>query len=146
MEALAWLEASAPAQALRSARWSYAAVNALHIFGIALLVGAVVPLDLRRLGLWRSLPEPVLARALTPVAAAGLVVAAAAGAALFAVRATEYAANPALLVKLTLVALGVANALLWTLRRGAAPPLAAALSLLVWPAALVAGRFIAFVD
>jgi hypothetical protein len=54
---LAAVESTALAEYLRGARWSYAAVNGIHVFGIALLVGAIVPLDLRLLGLWRGVPH-----------------------------------------------------------------------------------------
>ena len=56
---------------LRNSRWTYATVNASHIVGIALLFGAIVPLDLRLMGCWRSVPIQTLARILVPVAAAG---------------------------------------------------------------------------
>src|SRR5688572_1152053 len=79
------------AAALRSGRWSYAAVNASHIVGIGLLLGAIVPLDLRLIGLWRSIPIRTLARVLVPVAAAGLVLAMVAGLLMFSTRAVEYA-------------------------------------------------------
>ena len=84
---LAGLAASAVAQHLRSARWEYAAANTAHVLGIALLVGAILPLDLRLLGVWRSVPHQDLARVLVPVAAAGLALAATAGILLFATRA-----------------------------------------------------------
>ena len=73
---------------LRNSRWTYAAVNASHIVGIALLFGAIVPLDLRLMGCWRSVPIRTLARILVPVAACGLVLAIAAGLLLFSIRAT----------------------------------------------------------
>ena len=66
---LAALEGSAIAQTLRVSRWGYAAVNATHILGIALLVGATVPLSLRFLGLWRGVSRAGLVRVLAPVAA-----------------------------------------------------------------------------
>jgi hypothetical protein len=57
MEAfLAAVEATAPAQYLRASRWGYAAVSGAHVLGIALLVGAVVPLNLRLLGFCASEP------------------------------------------------------------------------------------------
>jgi len=46
-ETLTAIEQWPLAAALRSGRWSYAAVNGGHIIGIALLFGAIVPLDLR---------------------------------------------------------------------------------------------------
>ena len=54
MEAFfAALETTAPAQYLRVSRWGYAAVSGAHILGIALLVGAILPLNLRLLGFWQ---------------------------------------------------------------------------------------------
>ena len=77
---LAGLEATAVAQTLRGARWLYAADNTAHLFGIALLVGAILPLDLRLLGCWPGVPRAQLARVLVPVAAIGLAIAVLAGA------------------------------------------------------------------
>lgn len=150
---LAALEATSIAQALRASRWGYAAVNAAHILGIALLVGAAVPLNLRLLGLWRRIPRAVLVGVLAPSAASGLALAATAGALLFSVRATEYAALPVLWLKLALVATGTVTALTAHLAYGeqldGAPArrLAAhaAVSLGCWIGALVCGRLIAFV-
>ena len=69
VEWLTALQELAPVAALRSARWTYAAVNAGHITGIALLFGAIVPLDLRLMGCFRQVPIRTLARVLVPVAA-----------------------------------------------------------------------------
>ena len=55
---LGGLEATALARALRDSVWTYPMINAGHILGVALLVGAIVPLDLRLLGVWRSAPHP----------------------------------------------------------------------------------------
>ena len=41
------LEATALSQALRASIWLYPLVNTGHVVGIALLFGAIVPLDLR---------------------------------------------------------------------------------------------------
>lgn len=46
---LAALEATELARALRDSVWIYPLVNAGHILGVALLVGSIVPLDLRLL-------------------------------------------------------------------------------------------------
>ena len=45
IETAAALEATALAQFLKASRWVYPLVNAGHILGIALLVGAVIPMD-----------------------------------------------------------------------------------------------------
>jgi hypothetical protein len=141
------------AQALRQSRYAYAAVNALHVLGIALLVGAILPLDLRLLGLWRGVAVRDLMQVLVPTAATGLLLAMATGGLLFAVRAPEYAALPIVYLKLGLVALGSSSAVLLHLRHGATlatastPTLrrAAALSISCWLGALACGRLIAFV-
>ena len=151
---LAGLEGWSVAAALRGGRWSYAAVNAVHIFGIALLFGAVTPLNLRLLGLWRSVPREPLARVLVPVAAAGLALAVAAGLLLFATRATEYAGTGFFQAKLALVATGTAGALLLHRTHGLAlhdAPAAvlrrhAVVSFACWTGAILCGRFIAFAD
>lgn len=153
MEAfLAGLEATAPAQYLRASRWGYAAVSGAHIFGIALLIGAILPLNLRLLGLWSSIPRANLLRVLVPVAATGLVLAAVTGSFLFSVRAQEYAAIGYFQVKLFLVIVGLLSALVvhraygLTLEGASERRLRfhALLSLGSWLGALACGRMIAF--
>ena len=146
------LVASAPAQWLRFSRWGYAAVNTTHVLGIALLVGAILPLDLRLLGFWRAVALEPLARVLVPVAAAGLLLAITTGAFLFITRANEYAAIDLFLVKVAFIATGVVHALSLHLgsKLAKASPArlraAGATSLSIWIAALVCGRLLAFVD
>lgn len=154
MEAwLATLEATSLAQSLRMARWAYAGVNAAHILGIALLIGAIVPLNLRFFGLWPGVPTLELTRVLVPVAACGLMLAVATGALLFSTRATEYAPLGIFQLKMALVALGTAAALSLHVTHAADLSEASrgrllahgAVSTVCWIAALVCGRAIAFV-
>ncbi|MBX9826069.1 MAG: DUF2214 domain-containing protein [Xanthobacteraceae bacterium] len=153
------LQEFAPVAALRSARWTYAAVNAGHIAGIALLFGAIVPLDLRLMGCFRQVSIRALARVLVPVAVFGLLLAIAAGALLFSIRAVQYAGTTLFQIKMALVACGIANALLlrkaraWEAARDdnlAVPPprlrAAGALSIALWLSVIACGRFVAFVD
>jgi hypothetical protein len=159
VETLTAIEQWPVAAALRDGRWSYAAVNAGHIAGVALLFGAIVPLDLRLIGLWRSIPIRTLARVLVPVAVAGLLLAVSAGFLLFSIRAVQYAGTTVFQIKLALIVCAVANALLlrraveWEAARdtvGAAPPLrlrlAGCASIVLWLAVIACGRAIAFVD
>jgi hypothetical protein len=155
---LAALEATALARALRDSVWTYPLVNAGHILGVALLVGSIAPLDLRLLGMWRSVPLVPLWRVLTRTAAAGLALAIGCGALLFVARATEYAASGLFVAKMAIVGAGAANALV--LRRVApevvlrARPafemlpgrlrLAGGISLAAWLAALTLGRLIGY--
>ncbi|MFY0991259.1 hypothetical protein [Halomonas sp. C05BenzN] len=150
-ELLARLADTPLADWMRLSRWGYAGVNALHVLGIALLVGAIVPLDLRLLGWRRRLSLKTLGQALQPVAVTGLLLALGTGALLFLADPTGYAATPLFLLKLALIGLAIANALALNLGpglAGAAPRrlrLAGALSLGLWIAALMSGRFLAFV-
>jgi hypothetical protein len=139
---LAGLEGSTVAQALRTSRWAYPALNIAHLFGIALLFGSIVPLDLRALGAWRKIERGALEVVLVPTAVVGLLLAVATGFALFCVRATEYAALPLFWGKLGLIGLGAANAALVRLRSHTAA--AALVSILAWSGAIAAGRLLGY--
>ena len=153
MEALfAALEGMALAQALRGSRWVYAGVNAAHIFAIALLIGSVVPLNLRLLGVWRAISREAVVRVLAPVAASGLILALLTGPLLFSIRAREYSDIGFLQLKLTFIAVGVLATLGlcrahgFLLRDAPRARLVghAILSTVCWLGALVCGRLIAF--
>jgi uncharacterized membrane protein len=152
---LAGIEGSVLATALRGSTWVYPLVNAGHVIGIALLFGAIVPVDLRLIGAWRDVPLAVFLRVLVPVAAVGLVLAAVFGLLLFAANARDYAASGFFQAKMAMLALGVANALAFhALRRRHAPddpdrdiPLQRSVgvaSLAVWLAVIVLGRLIGY--
>ena len=155
---LAMLEATALAGTLRGSVWAYPLVNTAHILGVALLVGAMIPLDLRLLGAWRSVPLAPLWRVLTRTAGAGLGLAIVCGILLFITRATEYAASGLFLSKMVLVGIGTANALtVRTLVPEAIAPmrsarekspvrvrLAGGLSLAAWLTALTLGRLVGY--
>ncbi len=135
---------------------AYLLVNAAHILGIGLLLGAILPLDLRLIGIIRGAPLAALAPFLVRSAAFGLTLAIATGLWLFTVKPAEYVANPAFLWKLGLLALALGNIALQHRGEGFRRALAedrpvirvragAAASLAIWLAALVAGRWIGFV-
>jgi hypothetical protein len=153
-----WLQAlhDWPVAALiRRSFYVYPIVNATHIFSLTLLIGGILPADLRMLGLFRAVPAVSFLRLMTAFSATGLALAIASGFLLFSVQPLEYAYNPAFLTKISLVALGTANALVirfsgaWRLaiETGAvssALRLAAVFSMAIWISALLAGRWIAF--
>jgi hypothetical protein len=142
---------------LRQSRYAYPVVNALHILSIGVLVGSILPLDLRLLGAFPSVPVGALARVLEPVAAVALLAAIVAGFLLFSVKPLEYANNPALWAKVGLIGIGILNAAVVRLTpawravragRGTVPPwmrAAAFASLIVWSSAVFAGRFVAYI-
>ena len=86
------VQATGLSQTLRASLWLYPMVNTGHVVGIALLFGAIVPLDLRLLGAWRGVPVEHLARPLVTVAACGMTLALLTGSLLFATRPEDYGA------------------------------------------------------
>lgn len=149
-EVLAAIEATGIATGLRQSRWTYPLVNAGHILGIALIVGAIAPFDLRLMGAWRGIPLDTFMQVLRPVAAAGVVLTVATGALLFVVQATEYGPTRIFQVKMALVALALTNVALHSgaTLHAASPArcrIAGALSLGLWVTILVCGRMIAYV-
>lgn len=150
-EVLTRLIATPIAEWMRLSRWGYAGVNTLHVLGITLLVGAIVPLDLRLLGLRRNIKLADAASLLQPLAITGLLLASTSGILLFLADPRGYATTPLFLLKLVLILVAVSNAL--ALNLGAGLPgastarlrLLGALSLALWLLVLCAGRFLAFI-
>jgi hypothetical protein len=158
-EFLAWLEASAWGEAMRtSGVWTYAVVNLTHILGVSSLFGAMLLLDLRLVGLWRSIPLEALERPVVPVAAAGFIVAAVSGFFMISTNATDYYDNPFIFIKFSAIALAILNVAALNVlpawkarrRRALAPhehrqlAAAGAVSLAAWLTAIGAARLIGY--
>lgn len=151
------LEQSALGETMRSSLLLYPAVEVLHILGFILLVGSIVGLDLRLLGLSMGLPVAPFARHAVPLAMLGFCIAVPMGIMLFSTEATHIAVNPAFQVKLVCICIGLLNAALlhagpWRAidlwgATSYVPPLArlgALISLLAWCGAVIGGRLIAY--
>lgn len=157
-QALLAVENLAVVSALRNSTFMYPLVNAGHILGVALLVGGIIPLDLRLLGLWRQYPVMIFIDVLRTTAAFGLGLAIVCGAVLFATGAADYAGSTLFQVKMGLVLIGVLNTWvlarvlkredIWSLPMKARMPLSlrvgAVLSLAFWVSALVFGRLLGY--
>jgi len=148
------LEASALGEWMRGGGWSYAAVNVAHLFGLALLVGPILLLDLRLLGFGRQFPAQAVSRSLTPFAAAGVLVMLPSGVALLSADATALIGNPVMQVKLAAIAIGLGNIAWfhvafarrlpdWDRGRPRLARVSALLSIVVWIGVVSAGRLIA---
>jgi hypothetical protein len=139
---------------------AHVALATLHLLGVALLFGSSAMLDLRLLGVSRSIPVRTLARHVLPWTAASFLLIIPTGAALFARHAAEFLASPVFAIKMGLVMAALLNAGLFhaiTLRtadvwdsqemRNLGPPpsarLAGALSLALWAAVIACGRILA---
>ncbi|MGZ9004611.1 MAG: DUF6644 family protein [Burkholderiales bacterium] len=156
--ALAAIERSAFAAALRGDLWLYPVVEIVHIAGFVVLVGSVVMFDLRLLGLSRAISVRALARHLLPWSAGALIVIVPTGIMMFSAHATDFVQNPAFLAKLTLIVLALSNALAfhagvfrtagqWDLHAPApaSAKLHALASLVLWLAVISCGRLIAYI-
>jgi hypothetical protein len=156
---LAWLEGSSLGHAIRSAGlWTYAILNLTHVLGISSLFGSILTLDLRLLGIWRSVPVDAVARPVIPIACIGFLLAAVSGICMLATNGTEYVGNPFLAVKFAAIGAGVINVGVvtqlpaWRSRTGGSLPIAGerqlaiagAVSLVCWLTAITAGRMIGY--
>lgn len=153
MEFLEVIEQLAPVRALRMSFYAYPLVNAAHILLIGVLLTSVILMDLRILGLFPSQDRRPFLRLMRGLALTAFCGAAASGLSLFAVRAGEYAFNPAFRLKMLLILLAGLNLLalrLWNSDAeglpgaGPAARASALFSILLWMGVLVCGRFIGF--
>ena len=133
--------------------WAYPTILTLHTLGLGVLVGANWMVDLRVLGFARAIPLSVLARAF-PIMWAGFWLNAATGVLLFIADPTK-ATTTIFMWKLAIIAVGVAFVLVLKRKlygRGVemdrvsfGVKTMAALSLVIWIAAIATGRWMAYV-
>lgn len=129
--------------------WAYPALEVVHILGIALLVGNLLAFELRVWGLARALPLDALARLSLPLALAGFGLVAASGLLMFAADPAEMLSKRVFVLKMGLVMLAGLNAAAFHARGGlrradAVAKVQTALSLGLWLAVMICGRWIAY--
>ena len=135
--------------ALRSTPWAYPALEAVHIVGIALLLGNLVALEARVFGRAAVLPVQDLARLSLTIALIGFSLAAISGSIMFATQPADLLANRAFQAKMALLLVAGCNALWFHGRRSLAKldPLARVQMLsstAIWLAVVFCGRWIAY--
>ena len=151
------LESMPLAVAMRQELWLYPIVEIAHITGFVILVGSIVVLDLRLLGLSRTLRVSMLTRHVLPWSIAAFFLIVPTGLLMFMAHASDFLTNRAFQLKLLLIMLAGINAAafhvgvyrsvaLWDER--AAPPIGARLhaaaSLVLWVSVLACGRLLAY--
>lgn len=134
---------------LQTHPWAYPVLEMVHIFGIALLLGNLVLLELRVFGRGAALPIVPLARLSMGVALTGFSIAAASGLLMFASQPGELLANRAFTLKMLLIFAAGCNAAWFhgrgSLARADVPArLQMVISTLIWLAVLACGRWIAY--
>ena len=134
---------------LQSHPWAYPVLEIVHIFGIALLLGNLVLLELRVFGRGAQLALQPLARLALGTALGGFALVAASGLLMFASQPGELLANRAFTLKMLLIFAAGCNAA-WFHGRGAlarcdaGARLQMAASTVLWLAVLACGRWIAY--
>lgn len=155
---LAFVEDNALADAIRENDILFPLIESIHVVAISLVVGSILAVDLRLVGL-ASVQRPVsrVTAGILPLTWCAFVVAVASGGLLFISNATKYLENGYFLAKMALIALAGANMLVFHFVSGrdmagwdtaAATPararLAGGLSILIWIAVVACGRWIGF--
>ena len=128
---------------------AYPALEVLHITGIALLLGSLVLVELRVWGFAHELPVKPLARLGLSVTLCGFGLVVASGLLMFAANPAELLSNRAFLIKMGLVQLAGLNAAWFhgrdsLLRGDALARVQTVLSVGIWLAAIICGRWIAY--
>ena len=155
---LAALESSALASSIRDSLYLFPLIESAHVLGLTLVFGTILIIDLRLLGLASARrPFSALAADVLTWTWAAFAVTITTGALMFVTNASGYAANAYFRAKMTLLLVAGVNMLVFELTarrslhqwdsRPSAPragKVVAALSLAVWIAVIVLGRWIGF--
>lgn len=153
---LSWLESTAYAEWILVSIPGWPLMLGSHSLGLATIVGVVIVVNLRLLGLYSGVPYTALARFL-PIAWIGFTINLITGFSLFMTQATSYISNGPFLTKMGFILLGTVNLVMThkALKRegpiwdaaGAVTSrgrLLATSSLVFWGLAIMTGRLIAY--
>ena len=156
MELFVWLENTAIADAIRTIPWLYPTFETGHYIGLSLLVGGIMLIDLRVLGMARGLPLKSMI-GLLPFVWAGFIINLLTGSMLFIYGATNFGVNAAFQLKMAFMVVAGLNALAFDVavrKSGGAwvvadrPPTMvkcfATLSLVFWLCVVTTGRWMAY--
>ena len=149
-----WCETSLIGAGVRKSVWQFPVIETIHIMGLTVLLGSVIIVDLRLLGIvLRQHPTAEVAKDFMVWFWTALVISVCTGVTLFLSEATRMSYNSAFFVKIVLIVLGVTFHL--TVHRRAIRMdarekmrmgrLIPCLSILCWLGVALAGRAIAFV-
>ena len=155
---LEWLQGWPLAVFIHKKPWAFTTIEVVHVFAISLVIGTIMIVDLRLLGIASTKrPFAELSRQVLPFTWAAFVVAVMAGLLLFVSRAADYFVNTAFWIKMLLIVLAGINMMIfefitvrdvqkWNINSTPPPParLAGGISITCWVLVAVLGRLIAF--
>ena len=153
-----WLESTPLGKFIAQSTWAFPTIESIHVFALVVVVGTIVIVDLRLLGVAsRSRAVSQLSDDILPITWTCFVLAAITGSLLFSSKATHYLDNWPFRVKMVLLMLAGANMLMFHFktyatvgqwdndaRAPSAARIAGALSLTFWIGVVVFGRWIGF--
>lgn len=157
-EVISYLEDSGLADNIRENDFLFPFIESVHVLAICLVVGSILAIDLRLLGL-ASIHRPVsrVTHGILPLTWCAFVVAIASGGLMFISNATKYLGNGYFIAKMLLIGAAGLNMVIfhgisardlpkWENETRLPLParLAGALSILVWVAVVACGRWIGF--
>jgi hypothetical protein len=150
MTPLSTLHALPLAAAIRESAWAFPLLEIVHIAAFAAMIGTVLTVEMRTLGLQKAIPLPELGRLGLKIALTAFAVIVISGSLLLLSDLQGYLVNRAFLVKLGLITLAAINMIVFHLRNSLARPDAiaraqAVLSLSLWLGVISAGRLIAYI-
>jgi hypothetical protein len=156
-QALHWLQDLSFPTEIRESAWLFPTIETVHVFALVLVVGSIIRVDLRLLGVAnRERPFSQLAREMLPWTWTCFAIAATAGLLMFTSKAVVYYGNNPFRVKMLCLALAGLNMAIFhgfsTRQLGSwdsAPPpprarLAGGVSLFLWTMIVAAGRWVGF--
>ena len=151
------IEATGLGRMMRESMWAFPIVETIHIAAFAIVVGSIVVLDLRLVGLSRRMPLERLASHVLPWTLGAFALAVLSGLTMFTAHAADYLTNGVFMLKMGLILTAGLNAAILHLgamqRSGAwdtdaGPParvrVAAAASILLWIGVIACGRLLAY--
>ncbi len=153
-----WLESTALATAIREQESLFPWIESVHVLAITLVVGTILIVDLRLLGLGsQQRPASKVLAEVLPFTRAAFVLAAITGVTLFSSHAVKYAGNFPFQMKMVLLVFALINILVFhtlgtrnierwdtAARTPPAARVAGGVSLLCWMVVVGAGRWIGF--
>jgi hypothetical protein len=157
-EFVSYFEKSALADTIRENDLLFPLIESVHVLSICLVVGSILVVDLRLLGL-ASIHRPVsrVISAILPITWSAFAIAVASGSLLFISNATEYLGNGYFVAKIFLICMAGLNMAIFhgisakdlpRWENDTAPPiparLAGGLSILLWVSVITCGRWIGF--
>ena len=155
---IGFFEDNGLADAIRENDLLFPLIESVHVLAICLVVGSIMAVDLRLLGLaWVKRPVSTVTRGILPLTWGAFTVAVASGFLMFISNATKYLGNGFFVAKLVLIAAAGVNMMVFHFisarnqvrwdnqaRLPLSARLAGGVSMLIWIAVVACGRWIGF--